>query len=158
MSCGSGARRVPDLFCRNGGNMTEPKDAQPKGPWWQEGVDLSVLHWEPLPLGELTGKQRGYLKSLAHKLSPVVRIGQEGVTAAVVSEIRKQLLHHELIKVKWLGLSGENGPKKAQALDLAHTAGAHFVQLVGHMVVLYRAPDAGALEEGRAPKIALPVV
>lgn len=127
-----------------------------KGPWWQEGVDLSALEWEPRPPGELTGKQRRYLKSLAHQLDPVVHIGQEGMTAAVISEIRKQILHHELIKVKWLGLSGEDGPKKVRATDLARTVGAHLVQLVGHMVVLYRAPDAGALEEGRAPKIPLP--
>ncbi|MEJ5364442.1 MAG: YhbY family RNA-binding protein [Desulfosoma sp.] len=136
--------------------MGEAMNSRPKGPWWQEGVDLSALEWEPRPPGELSGKQRGYLKALAHKLDPVVHIGQEGVTAAVVSEIRKQLLNHELIKVKWLGLSGEDGPKKVQARDLARTVGAHFVQLVGHMVVLYRAPDAGALEEGRAPKIPLP--
>lgn len=127
-----------------------------KGPWWQQETDLSLLAWNPVPREELTGKQRGYLKSLAHKLSPVVRIGQEGVTAAVIAEIRKQLLHHELIKVKWLGLSGEDSPKKEQAADLARTVGAHFVQLVGQMVVLYRAPDAGALEEGRSPKILLP--
>lgn len=127
-----------------------------KAPWWHQGVDLSLLEWEPLPAGDLTGKQRGYLKSLAHKLEPVVRIGQEGVTPAVVSEIRKQLLHHELIKVKWLGLSAEDESKKAQAVGLARTVGAHFVQLVGHVIVLYRAPDAGALEDGRSVKIILP--
>lgn len=132
-------------------------DKRNKGPWWQEGVDLSLLAWNPMP-EELTGKQRGYLKSLAHKLNPVVRIGQEGVTAAVISEIRKQLLHHELIKVKWLGLSGEDSPKKEQAADLARAVGAHFIQLVGQVVVLYRAPDAGALAEGRSPKILLPEI
>ena len=131
-------------------------DRPHKAPWWQQGVDLSVLEWEALPPGNLTSKQRSYLKALAHALTPVVRIGQEGVTAPVVSEIRKQLLNHELIKVKWLGLSGDDEPKKEEALALARTVGAHFVQLVGHVVVLYRAPDAGALEEGRAAKITLP--
>ncbi len=137
-------------------NPSDQHEQTKKGPWWQEGVDLSELHWRPLPEGELSGRQRGFLKSLAHGLRPVVRIGQEGVTPAVVSEIRKQLLHHELIKVKWAGLSSEDGPKKTQARELARLVGAHFVQLLGRIVVLYRAPDAGALEDGRTPKIQLP--
>nr|WP_212636842.1 YhbY family RNA-binding protein [Desulfacinum hydrothermale] len=137
--------------------MAMKQDPRPrKGPWWQEGVDLSELDWTPLPSGELSGKQRGHLKSLAHKLRPVARIGQEGITPGVISEIRKQLLHHELIKVKWADLSSEEGPKKEQARQLARRVGAHFVQLLGHNVVLYRAPDAGAMEDGRAPKIRLP--
>ncbi|SHG31390.1 CRS1 / YhbY (CRM) domain-containing protein [Desulfacinum infernum DSM 9756] len=137
--------------------MGTKKNSKPgKGPWWQEGVDLSQLDWTPVPSGELSGKQRGHLKSLAHKLRPVVRIGQEGITPGVISEIRKQLLNHELIKVKWADLSDEEGPKKEQARALAQSVGAHFVQLLGHIVVLYRAPDAGALEDGRTPKIQLP--
>ena len=45
-------------------------------------------------------KQTKHLKSLCHALDPVVRIGQKGVTDAVMSELEIALSHHELIKIK----------------------------------------------------------
>ena len=45
-------------------------------------------------------KQTKHLKSLCHALTPVVRIGQKGVTDAVMSELEIALSHHELIKIK----------------------------------------------------------
>ena len=102
---------------------------------------LAKLDWAPLPSGQLSGKQRKVLKELAHHLKPTARIGQEGVTDAVVAELRKQLLSHELIKVKWSGLSREEGNKKEQAAALAQRVGAHLVHLIGQAVVLYREPD-----------------
>jgi len=48
----------------------------------------------------LTGKQRQYLKGLAHPLAPIVRVGKGGVTDSVIAETRKSLQSHELIKVR----------------------------------------------------------
>jgi RNA-binding protein len=48
----------------------------------------------------LTGKQKQYLKGLAHALSPVVRIGKGGVTQSVIAETKKSLDAHELIKIR----------------------------------------------------------
>ena len=44
--------------------------------------------------------QRQYLKSLAHRLSPVVMVGNQGVTVTVLKEIEHSLAAHELIKIK----------------------------------------------------------
>ncbi|HET9934754.1 MAG TPA: YhbY family RNA-binding protein, partial [Polyangiaceae bacterium] len=51
---------------------------------------------------DLSGKQRRYLRSLGHELSPVVQIGHQGLTEAVLSAIDQALETHELIKVRAL--------------------------------------------------------
>ncbi len=117
---------------------------------------LAGLDWHPHPPGELTVKQRGYLKGLAHHLKPIVRIGQEGVTEAAIGEIRKQLLAHELVKVKWASLSKEEGKKSQQARDLAARVGAHYVHLIGQIVILYRELEARYRSAGRSGSIQLP--
>lgn len=126
---------------RSGGNGGAP-----------EARKLAEQKWKPRPAGPLSGKQRGYLKRLAHSLKPTVQIGQDGVTDRVVGEIRRQLLLHELIKVKWSGILEEEGSKKDRARELAERAGAHFVTLIGQNVVMYRAaPREDALPQGRQP-------
>lgn len=48
----------------------------------------------------LSTKQKQHLKGLAHNLKPVVLMGANGLTEAVLAEIEIALDHHELIKVK----------------------------------------------------------
>ena len=48
----------------------------------------------------LTGKQRRFLRALAHELEPVVQIGQAGVTPGVLAEIGRALETHELVKIR----------------------------------------------------------
>ena len=48
----------------------------------------------------LTSKQVSYLKSLSHKLKPVVIIGNKGLTESVSKEIEANLDAHELIKIQ----------------------------------------------------------
>ena len=78
--------------------------------------------------------QRKYLRGLAHKLEPVVQVGQTGVSDAVVQQVEAQLLAHELIKIRMR----EPSDKKAMARELADRSGATLCGLVGHTVVLYR--------------------
>ncbi len=40
------------------------------------------------------------MKARAHALEPVVHIGHGGVTDAVVAEVNRSLVAHELIKVR----------------------------------------------------------
>ena len=47
----------------------------------------------------LSTKQKQHLKGLAHSLKPVVLMGANGLTEAVLAEIEIALNHHELIKV-----------------------------------------------------------
>ena len=48
----------------------------------------------------LTSFQKRYLRGLAHSLSPVVMLGQKGVTPSLVAELGLALNHHELVKVR----------------------------------------------------------
>jgi RNA-binding protein len=121
-----------------------------------DAKQLAELNWLPNPPGRLSVKQRSYLKSLAHHLKPVIRVGQEGVNPSIVGEIRKQLLAHELIKVKWSSLSKEEGNKKEQAEQLAARIGAHYVHLIGQTVLLYREPESDYLPPQKARRIHLP--
>jgi RNA-binding protein len=95
----------------------------------------------------LTPKQRQFLKALAHPLSPIVRVGRNGVTPAVVAETKKSLLAHELIKVRFDSDDAEE--RKSQAEFLAEEADAQLAGRVGKMAMLYRARD-------EKPRIKLP--
>jgi len=48
-------------------------------------------------------KQITHLRGLAHKLNPVVMVGNNGLTASVLQEIENSLNAHELIKIKVFG-------------------------------------------------------
>ena len=54
-------------------------------------------------MDELDGFQRRHLRGLAHPLKPVVMIGKEGLTEAVVAKTEAELVAHELIKIRFLG-------------------------------------------------------
>jgi RNA-binding protein len=76
----------------------------------------------------LSPAERKALKARAHKLDTVVTIGSKGLTAEVVKEIELALRAHEL---------------REQALSsICQTTGAHAVQAIGKLFVLYRKNDA----------------
>jgi RNA-binding protein len=84
----------------------------------------------------LTGKQRRYLRGLGHALDPVVQVGKEGVTHALVEQVRQQLEIHELIKVK-LAQSVEEG-RHSVAGALAEATRSELAQVLGRTLLLYR--------------------
>src|SRR3569623_2273962 len=55
---------------------------------------------EFLLMPKLTEKHKRHLRSLGHKLTPVVIIGNHGYTDAVRAELETSLQHHELLKVR----------------------------------------------------------
>ena len=83
----------------------------------------------------LTGKQRRQLRALGHHLSPVVIVGQSGVTEGVIAAVAQALQDHELIKVKI-----NEGPddRHEAAEKLAEGAGAQLAQLLGGTVLLFK--------------------
>jgi RNA-binding protein len=85
----------------------------------------------------LTPAQRQYLKGLAHTRQPVVMIGNQGLTAAVLKEIDLALSAHELIKVK--AASNEPDARRAWLDDICAATGAASVQQIGKVLVIYRA-------------------
>ena len=84
----------------------------------------------------LTGKQRQYLKGLAHPLSPIVRVGRGGVSESVIAETRKSLEIHELIKIR-IDVD-DSSDRKALAADLAHAADAEVAGTIGKIAILYK--------------------
>jgi RNA-binding protein len=95
----------------------------------------------------LTGKQRQFLRGLAHPLSPVVRVGRGRVSDAVIAETKKSLASHELIKVRID--SDDSAARKELAQQLAVASDAQIAGMVGKTLILYRPRD----EE---PEIELP--
>ena len=84
----------------------------------------------------LNKKQIQYLKGLAHSLKPVVMLGNNGLTEAVVAEIDYSLNHHELIKIK---IPTDDRETKALIFEaIVRETGATKLQTIGHTIVLYR--------------------
>jgi RNA-binding protein len=85
---------------------------------------------------EISTRARAHLRSLAHHLEPVLQIGHDGPTDAVIEQAQTLLERHELIKVK-VG-QGYEGDRRELAKDLAKALLADLVQTIGRIVVLYR--------------------
>ena len=80
-----------------------------------------------------------YLRSLGHRLKPVVTVASNGLTESVVAEIERALHDHELIKIK---LAVGDKDAKGTAIDaICHQCNAQAIQSIGHVVLLYRKAD-----------------
>ena len=88
------------------------------------------------PAPELSERQKKHLRGLAHALHPIVRLGNAGLTEAVVRETARALHDHELIKVKAPG--GDRAAREALMSGLAQRSGSALVQRIGNVAVLYR--------------------
>lgn len=84
----------------------------------------------------LTGKQRSYLKSMAHNLKPVTQLGKEGITDAFLDQISILLDRHELIKINVLDSSMESA--EHAAIQICEALNAEFVQSIGNKFTIYR--------------------
>jgi RNA-binding protein len=99
-----------------------------------------------MPSSVLDAATRKQLRSLAHHLEPIVRVGHAGVTDGVVAAVVQGLLDHELIKVRMY----EPEDKAGMAAELASRCDATLCGMVGHTAILYRAhPEHPKLAIGR---------
>jgi len=85
----------------------------------------------------LTARERAHLKARAHALEPVVQIGHEGLTDAVVNEIDRALSAHELIKIRAAG--DDRMERSAFMEEICERTDASPVQRVGKVLVIWRA-------------------
>jgi RNA-binding protein len=83
----------------------------------------------------------GELKARSQKLKPVIHIGHDGVTEAVLAALDQALADHGLVKVRFTDHKSE---RKQLSSDLAARTDSRRVLLVGHTVTLYRTPAAKA--------------
>ena len=96
----------------------------------------------------LNKKQIQHLKGLAHSLKPIVLLGNNGLTEAVVAEIDFALNHHELIKVKIPTDDRENKGLIVEAI--CRETQSTKVQVIGKTLIIYRqSPD----QKIRIPKL-----
>ena len=84
----------------------------------------------------LTAKRRSELRAEAHRLDPVVIIGDKGLTDEVLAEIDRSLKAHELIKVRATG--GDRDAREIWFEKICESLGAEEVQEIGKILVLYR--------------------
>ncbi len=95
----------------------------------------------------LTGKQKRFLRTLGVALEPVVIVGKEGVTPAVVQTAREAAEKRELIKVRVLPNAPEE-PKDAIE-RLTERVDADLVQIIGRSGLVFR-------RNFKKPRIELP--
>ena len=88
---------------------------------------------------QLKPKQITHLRGLAHSLSPVVMIGNAGLTENIIKEIVLNLNAHELIKVQVSG--DDRDARKALYLEIAEKSSALAVHHIGKQLVFYRASE-----------------
>jgi len=84
----------------------------------------------------LTPSRRSELRSEAHALTPVVIIGDKGLTDEVMAEIDRSLKAHELIKVR--ANTNDRDARELWMEKICERLDAHAVQQIGKILVVYR--------------------
>jgi RNA-binding protein len=84
----------------------------------------------------LSPKAKQALKAKAHKLKPIVLIGNNGLTDAVNKEIDRALHDHELIKIRIQ--TNDRELRRTLLTELCVHNQAELVQVIGNIGVIYR--------------------
>jgi putative YhbY family RNA-binding protein len=92
--------------------------------------------------------ERQALKARAHPLSPLVIIGDNGLSASVIREIDRTLKAHELIKIR---ANSDDRDERAAWLDqICDALAAAPVQNIGKTLVIWRESPEKVKERARA--------
>ncbi len=79
------------------------------------------------------------LRLEAKALQPVLSIGKNGITQGIIAQLADELERKQLVKIRFLRSFLEGRDKKEAAAELASFTKSQVVELVGHVLVLYRA-------------------
>ncbi len=85
---------------------------------------------------KINKEQNKFLRALTHDLSSIIRIGQNGLSKNVLTEINTALDHHELIKIKIR--AGDRELRDQIAEDICKQTAAESIQKIGNIVVVFR--------------------
>ena len=96
-----------------------------------------------------TGKERAAFRAEAHHLNPLVHIGHQGITPAVVQSLDDALRTRELVKIQ-TGKTSDITAKQATE-QLAAQLNAEVIQVIGRTGTLYRHNPAIVRREGDLP-------
>lgn len=98
----------------------------------------------------LKGKQKSYLRSLAHHLQPVMQIGKNGLSDNFMQTFIDAIDVHELIKVSVLQNCMES--KEELSEEICQKTNSDLVQIIGNQLIFYRPTT----QENKESKIILP--
>jgi len=101
-----------------------------------------------MPALNLTPAERKALRGQAHHLDPVVLVGSDGLTPAVLKEADAALKAHGLIKVRMF--SDSRSDRMAALQNMADSLNAGAVQHIGKLLVLWRPVVVAASPEHNA--------
>lgn len=85
------------------------------------------------PMNKLEIKK---LKALAHKLKPIVTVGQHGMKDSISEELDSALDFHQLVKLK-VNL-GDHDARNTLVVELSKKHNAELIQRIGNVAVYYR--------------------
>ncbi len=105
---------------------------------------------------QLTPAQRKEYRAEAHHLNPVVMIGSEGLTPAVLKEIDSALNAHGLIKVRVF--SDDRAARDTLLASVADELEAAPIQHIGKLLVLWRPLPAKEVQESTDRRASAPRV
>ena len=83
----------------------------------------------------LTPKQKNNLKAQAHHLTPQIQIGKNGVTPQQVTQIKKALNDHELIKIKF---NAHKKQKTELTTEITEKTESEQIDLIGNTLIIYK--------------------
>ncbi|MFC6670707.1 YhbY family RNA-binding protein [Marinobacterium aestuariivivens] len=84
----------------------------------------------------LTPEQKKQLRTIGHKLNPIVTVAGKGLTENIQLEVDRALDDHELIKVKFV--VGDRDVKREMIRELCAIVEATLVQEIGNIALIYR--------------------
>ena len=101
----------------------------------------------PAQQASLTKAQLKKLRSLSHRIKPLLIIGKNNITDAVLRQADSTIEQRELIKCQVLGESDVTAEEAAS--DLAEKLGAAVVTVIGNRAVLFRRSHRDDIEHIR---------
>jgi RNA-binding protein len=111
-----------------------------------ESAEAAAVPITPPPITPLlSAAQRKAMRAKAHDLDPIVRIGDAGLSDAVIRETDLALTAHGLIKVRVFGDDRE--ARETIGATLCERLGCALVQSIGKLLVLWREQPESALKK-----------
>jgi RNA-binding protein len=98
-----------------------------------------------------SSKLRRSLRAHGHSLSALVHVGKGGLSPSVIKQVEQTLADHELVKMKVDTDSPDD--RLAVAELLAARPGVNVVQIVGHVILLYKRHPREPRFEGGTPEV-----
>ncbi len=85
----------------------------------------------------MTSKERARLRGEANTLEPIIQIGKDGITDAVIAQMEDNFNTRELFKVRVHLETAPETPKELAA-KLAEAVKCEIIQVIGGIIVVFR--------------------